>query len=214
MSDTTERSEPAEHTPSLRVLTVCTHNRTRSVMMEALLRSMLAERLGAGAVTFAIGGFRPGRHRRHPRCRRCDAPSATGRVRTSEPAGRTQRSCARPTSCWPPNATTSSASRRSTPPRTAAALTLPEFIGAASRRVGDIAGDVGFRLLAAGDHRSAHRRGLLSAIRIEEVDDPTGLPSQAFEAAAVRTSKRSVRSAAAIIARVLEDSGGSAVYRR
>jgi len=41
----------------VRVLTVCTHNRTRSVMMAALLESMLAERLGAGAVTVRSSGF-------------------------------------------------------------------------------------------------------------------------------------------------------------
>ncbi len=42
----------------VRVLTVCTHNRTRSVMMEAMLASMLAERLGAGVVDVESSGFR------------------------------------------------------------------------------------------------------------------------------------------------------------
>jgi protein-tyrosine phosphatase len=44
--------------PPVRVLTVCTHNRTRSVMMEAMLGEMLGERLGAGAVDVRSSGFR------------------------------------------------------------------------------------------------------------------------------------------------------------
>ncbi len=44
---------------SVRILTVCTHNRTRSVMMETLLRSMLVERLGAERVVVASAGFGP-----------------------------------------------------------------------------------------------------------------------------------------------------------
>jgi protein-tyrosine-phosphatase len=45
--------------PPLRILTVCTHNRTRSVMMAAMLESMLGERLGTDGVRVRSGGFGP-----------------------------------------------------------------------------------------------------------------------------------------------------------
>ena len=45
--------------PPLRILTVCTHNRTRSVMMAAMLESMLRERLGSDGVQVRSGGFGP-----------------------------------------------------------------------------------------------------------------------------------------------------------
>jgi protein-tyrosine-phosphatase len=40
-----------------RILTVCTHNRTRSVMMAAFLQAQLDERLGAGTVAVGSSGF-------------------------------------------------------------------------------------------------------------------------------------------------------------
>jgi protein-tyrosine phosphatase len=43
----------------LRILTVCSHNRTRSVMMAALLDSMLTARLGEGAAELRSSGFGP-----------------------------------------------------------------------------------------------------------------------------------------------------------
>jgi protein-tyrosine-phosphatase len=43
----------------LRILTVCSHNRTRSVMMAALLDQLLTERLGAGGVVVRSSGFGP-----------------------------------------------------------------------------------------------------------------------------------------------------------
>ena len=43
--------------PPLRILTVCSHNRTRSVMMAALFESMLTERLGR--VIVRSSGFGP-----------------------------------------------------------------------------------------------------------------------------------------------------------
>ena len=46
-------------TRPVRILTVCSHNRTRSVMMAALVESMLAERLGADAVAVRSSGFGP-----------------------------------------------------------------------------------------------------------------------------------------------------------
>ena len=44
---------------SLRILTVCSHNRTRSVMSAAMLQSMLTERLGEGAVQIRTSGVGP-----------------------------------------------------------------------------------------------------------------------------------------------------------
>ena len=43
----------------LRILTVCSHNRTRSVMMAALLDQLLTERLGADSVVVRSSGFGP-----------------------------------------------------------------------------------------------------------------------------------------------------------
>jgi protein-tyrosine phosphatase len=44
----------------LRILTVCTHNRTRSVMMASLLQSQLEQRLGPGWASVSSSGFAPG----------------------------------------------------------------------------------------------------------------------------------------------------------
>ena len=43
----------------MRILTVCSHNRTRSVMMAALLESKLADRVGAGVAQLRSSGFGP-----------------------------------------------------------------------------------------------------------------------------------------------------------
>ena len=40
----------------LRILTVCSHNRTRSVMMAAMLQAKLIERLGDGSVVPLLAG--------------------------------------------------------------------------------------------------------------------------------------------------------------
>jgi protein-tyrosine phosphatase len=52
--------EPVTDPPApLRILTVCSHNRTRSVMMAALFERMLTDRLGAGNVVVRSSGFGP-----------------------------------------------------------------------------------------------------------------------------------------------------------
>ncbi len=43
----------------LRILTVCTHNRTRSVMTAAMIQSLLDDRLGGGAAVVRSAGFGP-----------------------------------------------------------------------------------------------------------------------------------------------------------
>ena len=53
MTSAVEASRP------VRILTVCSHNRTRSVMAAALLESKLNERLGAGVVLIRSSGFGP-----------------------------------------------------------------------------------------------------------------------------------------------------------
>jgi protein-tyrosine-phosphatase len=58
-------TEPVTNPPTdppidpLRILTVCSHNRTRSVMMSALFERMLTDRLGAGHVMVHSSGFGP-----------------------------------------------------------------------------------------------------------------------------------------------------------
>jgi protein-tyrosine-phosphatase len=50
--------EPATTSAApLRILTVCSHNRTRSVMMAALFEQLLTERLGADSVVVRSSGF-------------------------------------------------------------------------------------------------------------------------------------------------------------
>jgi protein-tyrosine phosphatase len=44
---------------SLRILTVCSHNRTRSVMIAAMLQSMLDDRFGRGGAIVSSAGFGP-----------------------------------------------------------------------------------------------------------------------------------------------------------
>ena len=202
MSDTTDGSEPAERAPSLRVLTVCTHNRTRSVMMEAFLRSMLAERLGDGVVTVRSAGFGPedipaisdavdamrrrGLDVTAHRSRKVDADvlRAADLVLTAE-----RDHVIRIASIDP------AAYRR--------ALTLPEFIGAASRTIGDIGVGASF---SSWLQEMTQTRTSLAYLRdpIEEVDDPTGLPGRAFEAAVVDIESQ-CSMAASVIARVLHD---------
>ncbi len=47
--------------PTVRVLTVCSHNRTRSVMIAAMLQPMLDQRVGEGGAIVESAGFgRPG----------------------------------------------------------------------------------------------------------------------------------------------------------
>ena len=43
----------------LRILTVCSHNRTRSVMIAAMLQSMLDDRFGRGGAIVSSAGFGP-----------------------------------------------------------------------------------------------------------------------------------------------------------
>jgi protein-tyrosine-phosphatase len=59
MPEAGEPKAPRPEGRTLRILTVCTHNRTRSVMMAAMLESMLVERLGLGAVVTKSAGFGP-----------------------------------------------------------------------------------------------------------------------------------------------------------
>ncbi len=82
------------------------------------------------------------------------------------------------------------------------ALTLPEFIGAASRRRRRRRP----RSFASWLQALTGPRTSLAYLRdpIEEVDDPTGLPARAFEAAAVDIEAQ-CSMAAAVIARVLDD---------
>ncbi len=55
MSDTGERGDAG----ALKILTVCSHNRTRSVMTMAMLQRNLDERLGSGAAIVRSLGFGP-----------------------------------------------------------------------------------------------------------------------------------------------------------
>jgi protein-tyrosine phosphatase len=165
----------------LRILTVCTHNRTRSVMMASLLGSMLSERLGDDAAAVRSAGFGPSDFAAIPdaidamrrrgldvsghRSRRIDAGIVGAadliltaerdhviRIASIEPAG----------------------FRRS--------FTLPEFTALASGSPFVDGDDV-----AAWVRSMTASRTALAYLRtpIEEIDDPTGSPARVFESAVV-----------------------------
>lgn len=52
-------SDPADTDGPMKILTVCSHNRTRSVMTMAMLQRNLDDRLGAGAAVVRSLGFGP-----------------------------------------------------------------------------------------------------------------------------------------------------------
>ena len=184
----------------VRILTVCTHNRTRSVMMEALLRSMLTDRLGADRVVVTSAGFGPPGMPAIPeaveamerrgfdvsthRSRSVDAPllADTDLVLTAERDHVVKIA-----------SIDQAAFRR--------AMTLPEFITRSASEIG---------IGSAGAGRRAHvqtltaSRTALAYLRdpIEEIADPTGTYGRTFEAAVAALEAQCQMAATAIIGSV------------
>ncbi len=181
-----------------RILTVCTHNRTRSVMMAALIGSMLDDRLGAGAVVIESAGFGPpdipaiadavdAMRRRGLDVSAHRSRQATAEiVRSADLILTAERDHVVRIASLDP-----AAFRRS--------MTLPEFITAASRSFSTDRGTAWVQELTGSRTAQAYLRD-----PIEEVDDPTGLPGRAFEAAVVDIEGQ-CSMAAAVIARILGD---------
>jgi protein-tyrosine phosphatase len=185
----TSRSGP------LRILAVCSHNRTRSVMMAALLGSMLADRESGGGPVAVVrsAGFAPpglpaiaeavdamrrrGLDVSAHRSRRLTVEHIDGAdlVLTAE-----RDHVVRVASLVP------SAFRRS--------MTMPEFVDRAaatmaSAGTGADAGGVGYparRIGVVTSMTASRTPQTYLADRVAEVADPTGMPSRDFEAAVVQ----------------------------
>lgn len=175
----------------LRVLTVCTHNRTRSVMMEALLRPLLSARLGPDGVLVASAGYGPAGLPAIP-----DAVDAMRR-RGLDVADHRSRTLDRSMLDWADVVLTAERDHvvrisGLDPTALRRAMTLPEFITAVANADRSSARDVRERVTALTASRSA--MAYLSD-PIEEIADPTGWSPRAFESAVV-TLETTCRAAA------------------
>lgn len=183
--------------PPLRILTVCTHNRTRSVMTAAMLQSMLDERLGPGGAILGSAGFGPAGLPAIP-----DAVAAMA-ARGLDISGHRSR----PVTAADIEAAdlVLTAEREHvvrvatmTPSGFARAMTLPELLARSDVAISLADEDVGAwiaRLTGArttADYLREH---------IEEIADPTGSAPRHFEAAVQQMREQCVLAADRIAAR-------------
>ena len=166
----------------LKILTVCSHNRTRSVMSMAMLQAGLDARLGAGRVQVRSLGFGPE-----------DLPPIPEAVRAMERRGldvsehRSRRVTARRVDA----ADLILASEvqhvvkiaGESPPAYRRAFTLPEFC---ERVATDPLADGRTLFEWATDLSEGRRAADYLAGDVAEVADPTGASRRAFEAATAR----------------------------
>jgi protein-tyrosine-phosphatase len=165
----------------LRILTVCSHNRTRSVMMAAMLRSMLTERLGDGSVQIRSSGFGP-----------IGLPAIDDAVDAMRRRGLdvSAHRSATTTASLVAGADLILTAERDHVVKIAAlspdafrrAMTLPEFLSCISSAERDPDLDVRSWIESLTEDRTA---GAYLREPIPEVADPTGSMPRAFEAAVV-----------------------------
>jgi protein-tyrosine phosphatase len=183
----------------LRILTVCSHNRTRSVMMAALFDSMLSERLGR--VTVRSSGFGPE-----------GIPAIDDAVEAMKRRGLdvSQHRSRSTTAALVDGADVIITAERAhvvkiaalSPSAFARAMTLPELLGRASDApLTRDAGDVRAWVESLTADRSA---GAYLRESVPEVADPTGSIQRVFEAAVV-TIERQCDEASALLARIVAD---------
>jgi len=188
-------TEPA---PPVRVLAVCTHNRTRSVMMAALLESMLADRLGPGQVEVGSSGFGP-----EGIAAISDAVVAMSRRGLDVSAHRSRST----TAALVDGADVIVTAERDhvvkiaalSRPAFARAMTLPELL----ERAADVppTADRGGVRAWAESLTAGRTAGTYLRAPIPEVADPTGASASVFEAAVVEI-ERQCNEAAALVARL------------
>jgi len=183
--------------PLVRILAVCTHNRTRSVMMAALLESMLADRLGPGRVEVGSSGFGP-----EGIAAISDAVEAMSRRGLDVSAHRSRAT----TAALVDAADVIVTAERDHVVKIAAlsraaftrAMTLPELLeraAASPPRAGVGGVRAWVESLTADRTAGAYLRA-----PIPEVADPTGSSARAFEAAVVEI-ERQCHDVAALVAR-------------
>jgi protein-tyrosine phosphatase len=177
-------SQPLRVAP-LVILVLCTHNRTRSVMMQALLDSMLSVELGRDAPTIRSGGFGPNGLQAIP-----DAVAAMSR-RGLDISGHRSRHV---TAALVEAADLVLTAERDHVVRVAGlvpsafsrSFTLPEFLD----RVGAVGPDVAgvadlVQTVSAGRTATSYLN-----VEVAEIADPTGSPAPVFEAAVVEIEQQ------------------------
>ena len=183
--------------PPVRILTVCTHNRTRSVMMAALLESMLTDRLGPGRVEVGSSGFGP-----EGISAISDAVAAMERRGHDVSAHRSRST----TAALVDAADVIVAAERDHVVKIAAlsrsafarAMTLPELLERAAHDPPPV--DSGGVREWAESLTADRTAGTYLRSPIAEVADPTGSSSRAFETAVVEI-ERQCREASGLLAR-------------
>ena len=180
----------------LRMLTVCSHNRTRSVMMAALFERMLIDQMGAGHVLVRSSGFGPP-----------GLPAIDDAVRAMRRRGLdvSQHRSTATTSALVDGADVIITAERDhvvkiaslSPAAFRRAMTLPEFL---ARAADDPAPhDGGVRTWVESLTAARTAAGYLRD-PIPEVADPTGSSLRAFEAATAEI-ERQCAEASAFLAR-------------
>ena len=182
--------------PPMRILTVCSHNRTRSVMMAAMLDAMLTERLGEGAAEIRSSGFGPE-----------DIPAIDDAVDAMRRRGvdvSAHRSSTTTVSLVDDADLILTAERAHvvkiaalSPDAFRRALTLPEFLAAAVSGGVDSAADLRAWVRSLTEQRKA---GEYLRAAVPEVADPTGSAPRAFEAAVVALEQQCREVAALVVA--------------
>jgi protein-tyrosine phosphatase len=169
-----------------RILTVCTHNRTRSVMMAAMLDAMLTQRLGEGAVEIDSSGFGPTDLQAID-----DAVDAMKRRGLDVSAHRSSTT----TAALVDRADLILTAERDHVVKIAAlspdafrrSMTLPEFLAAAAAAGAGSDTDLRSWVRSLTEQRTA---GAYLRASVPEVVDPTGSPRRAFEAAVVELEQQ------------------------
>ncbi len=170
---------------TLRVVTVCTHNRTRSVMSMAMIQAGLDARLGVGRVVVDSVGIEPGGQPPIP-----DAVEAMRRRGLDVASHRSRRLTAERLACA--DLVLVSEKRHvvavagAVPELFSVTFTLPEFCRLTEAGGLPYGSTLAERLerLGAGRNAAGYLRG-----DVPELADPTGLSRRRFESAVKRIEK-------------------------
>jgi protein-tyrosine-phosphatase len=183
----------------LRILTVCSHNRTRSVMTMAMMQAMFQQRLGPGSVIVRSLGFGPEGLRSIPdavdamRKRGLDISAHRSRQVTKEAAESADLLLTSERDHVIKIAALSPVAYRQS-------MTMPEFVALAE--VADPLPRASLREWVSGLTADRTARDYING-DVEEIIDPTGSAPRAFEKAVVEMEALCER-AVGLIARVVD----------